>query len=176
MGICKHCGEITKGNSNFCKNSHYILYQRNQNRIMKMCKHCKMLYGGTPNQKFCCHDCHIKHLGEQSRGENHPNWTGGIHKGKDGYVRVKMIEHHRADVSGYVMEHILVAEKKYGRPILKKEEIHHINLVRDDNRPENLFLFPNGKLHRQYHKALKKNPNLKPEEFIDKMLLCLEGC
>jgi hypothetical protein len=38
------------------------------------------------------------------------------------------------------MDHRLVAEEKYGRPILKGEHVHHLNGIRDDNRPENLVV------------------------------------
>ena len=50
---------------------------------------------------------------------------GYVYTNRDG----KKIGQHR-----YVMERIL------GRPLLPGENVHHINGVRDDNRPENLEL------------------------------------
>jgi hypothetical protein len=49
--------------------------------------------------------------------------------------------HPRAVGSPYVFEHILVAESILGRYLVAGESVHHINGVRDDNRPGNLELW-----------------------------------
>ena len=49
--------------------------------------------------------------------------------------------HPRAGNGNYVFEHILVMEQQLGRYLLPDEYVHHLNGVRDDNRPENLELW-----------------------------------
>lgn len=60
-----------------------------------------------------------------------------IHKG---YRIIKQPDHHRADKYGYVGEHVLVAEAKYGIKVGREFTVHHRNANRSDNRPENLEL------------------------------------
>jgi len=54
-----------------------------------------------------------------------------------GYVVTTGSSHPRAH-RGRIFEHILVLEKKLGRPLLPGEVTHHLNGLKIDNRPENL--------------------------------------
>jgi len=78
-----------------------------------------------------------------------------------GYVKVICKGHPRADKDGYVFEHILVMEKKLGRFLTRSEHIHHINGIRDDNRPENLTLM--SQANHNLRTAYCSNCELKKE-------------
>lgn len=75
-------------------------------------------------------------------GETNGNWRGGRTKHHAGYVMVRVLDHPRASNNGgYVFEHILVMEDVLGRRLLAGETVHHLNGVKDDNRPANLELW-----------------------------------
>lgn len=59
-----------------------------------------------------------------------------------GYIRIyNMPEHPNADKKGSVFEHTLVMSEFLERPLRDKENVHHKNGQRDDNRIENLELW-----------------------------------
>lgn len=57
-----------------------------------------------------------------------------------GYVIVKAPGHHRADRHGWVFQHILAAEEKYGIRVTREFTVHHVNGDKGDNRHANLEL------------------------------------
>jgi hypothetical protein len=86
-------------------------------------------------------------------GAENNNWKGGRTVASHGYVLIRRPDHPRADVRGYVYEHILVAEENLRRPIEKGEEVHHINEDRADNRWENLEVTASRAEHRVHHRT-----------------------
>lgn len=71
---------------------------------------------------------------------DHPFWKGGKVK-REGYVSLHCPEHPFASPKGYFLEHRLVIEKAIGRYLLRNENVHHKNGIRNDNRLENLELW-----------------------------------
>lgn len=87
------------------------------------------------------------------RREENSNWKGGRSK-HGGYNLVLMPPGHlRAKSHGkrYIEEHILVWERVHGKTLPDGWIIHHLNGVKDDNRPRNLVAMPKGEHHYAMH-------------------------
>ncbi len=111
--------------------------------------------------------------GAHSGPENH-NWRGGRTITSHGYVLVRLPGHHLADTRGYVYEHRLVAERKLGRRLRPDEEVHHVNKIKDDNRPENIAVMPSRLAHFQHHRRREKGLRVHGEP--NPTIFCECGC
>ncbi len=93
----------------------------------------------------------------QMGNKNH-RWKGGRWKTKAGYILIHCLNHPRAKIrekGHYVFEHILVAEKKLGRYLKPNEVVHHINNIKDDNCPKNLYVMKD-RAHSLYEQNVRK--------------------
>lgn len=69
-----------------------------------------------------------------------------------GYVLVRQPGHpHASGTTQYVLEHVLVASAALGKALPKGAVVHHINGIKDDNRPENLVVCQDQAYHFLLH-------------------------
>ena len=57
--------------------------------------------------------------------------------------------------NGYVYQHIKIATEKYGRTLSDDEVVHHIDMNKSNNSPENLAILKKS-VHNQIHNAMKR--------------------
>lgn len=141
-----------------------------EQRVTLACKACGKDFD-TPKchvqrRIYCSRKCAdaATRLLNKPKGASHYAWKGGITRHTDGYMYV-LTPGYPNMVNNYVFQHRLVMEgmlcsavpsHKFlveidGALYLRPEiEVHHINGVRDDNRPNNL-LACTGTAHKAIH-------------------------
>lgn len=104
-------------------------------RKPETCSYCGA--NGTYARGLCRTHYNLYLENKRRNGElRHRGYPVGTEKiNKDGYVMVK-----REDGT-WEQQHRVVMEGVLGRPLIKGENVHHINGVRTDNRPDNLALW-----------------------------------
>lgn len=90
-------------------------------------------------------------------GPANPQWKGGRFISSSGYALIKLPEHPYANISGYVYEHRLIAEKALGRYLKPTEIVHHFNGKHADNRNENLVICEDSKYHNLIEARTRKS-------------------
>ena len=95
-----------------------------------------------------------KHIGSRNG-----KWKGGRFKHNLGYICIMNFYHPYKNRRGYVFEHRLVIEKQIERFLKPEEACHHINKVKDDNRPENLIAFKTQGAHNSFEAGHPIDPS-----------------
>ena len=87
--------------------------------------------------------------GHNKKGHHNPKWHGGTTTGR--YIGKLMPWHPRSNSYGYVLEHIVIAERALGRYLPQQAEVHHINEKKRDNRNSNLVICEDRSYHMLLH-------------------------
>lgn len=86
------------------------------------------------------------------RGVNNHNWNGGKTLHDRGYIMVSCPDHPKANKhTGYIYEHILVAEKVFGKYLPDGAIVHHIDGDVSNNNPHNLVICQDVAYHLLLH-------------------------
>jgi len=73
-------------------------------------------------------------------GKRGHRWKGGRRRNQDGYIIIYNPDWRTNGRRKYQFEHRLVMEQSVGRMLESDELVHHVNGIKDDNRPENLTI------------------------------------
>lgn len=105
-------------------------------------------------------DMRGKH-GNHAKGDENARWNSERLRTAHGYVLVRVSPDHprafgppRLRRFKYAYEHDIVMETAIGRTLKKDEVVHHLNGIRDDNRPENLAL-ESRSYHAREHTSVR---------------------
>lgn len=183
--ICTICGNeyevenYRTNQSKFCSRKCYwksmkgVKKPEREKRIELICPQCNKPFITRikpPNRrKFCSQKCWFDSESHHRSGDKIHNWNGG-QRTVNGYVYLLKKDHPYTTKQGYVMRSRLTVEKYLNRYLDPKEVIHHINEIKDDDKIENLYLFPSKSAHRFYHTSLDNpNPNCRKLSKVEKI-------
>lgn len=98
--------------------------------------------------KFCSNACKYEWESKTCSGASSFAWKGGVRTDKDGYVFI--------NINGsYVKRATIVCESINGTKLKSGDVVHHINGVKDDDRPENLTAMTRLEHNRLHGKLIK---------------------
>lgn len=116
-----------EGRKRFCSTT--CSNRAQERRVEAVCAYpvCGRTYSRSASSvgSYCSRKCYIAHKPELAQG-----WIDA-----DGYRRLS-----RGQNGSSVFEHRVFAEELLGRPLLRTEEVHHVNGNRADNRTDGPFV------------------------------------
>lgn len=151
--LCAYCGNPGKKIfGGYCSNVHRHLDTRSVKLILE-CAGCGRPVVRSSSQvaesgRVFCRRC------PKNAGENHYKWKEGQYLNPAGY-RLILVQ------GDYVLEHIYVWQQANKASILKEAgaHVHHVNMVKTDNRPDNLLLLSSQE-HGRIHRYMDSQPKV----------------
>ena len=149
--------EVKRGKGKVCSKGCRYKHQGNVMRGRKMkevtkCKLSASLSGRVRSDQHCIRISEA--LTGKVAKEDNPNWKGGNYVSQGRRYR-RAPDHPFSHHNGYILNSRYVAEEALGRQLTPSEQIHHINLDKLDDSPNNLYLFNSAAEHSRYHNLAK---------------------
>lgn len=153
---CEQCGRVFRPlqrsvPGRFCTKKCYDAWQ-GRNRVKRQCEVCGEHFTLSPAVaaadagRFCSKSCEARGIIRRPLDREYNGKPARLDD--DGYVWVWEPGHPTAaSYGGWMAEHRLVAEQVIGRPLTRLDQVHHINRIKHDNRPENLSVL-DGSTHQ----------------------------
>jgi hypothetical protein len=162
---CEYCNEIIPRGRNvslystrrFCNRKCSARWLgANHSRVVRERKECERCgaelrwrhndgAGIRSKRRFCSIECRIAFM----VGDRGYNWRGGRRPKCGGYIWITV------PGKGRIAEHRHLAEIALGRRLKQNETVHHINLLKHDNRHENLLVCSIS-YHRWLHEEMAR--------------------
>lgn len=99
--------------------------------------------------------CPVYLRGHWRRGKRAYTWKGG-RTNQGPYRLIHMPRHPRADQSGYVKEHIYIAEQALRKLLPPDAVVHHVDENPSHNHPRNLVICQDAAYHALLHLRLRR--------------------
>ncbi len=101
---------------------------------------------GEPLRFLHGHQVRIRTAGRSEK------WTGKEYDNHDGYMLVYAPLHPNASTKGCIKRSRFVVEKAMGKYLPKGSEVHHVNEIKNDDRPQNLVACQDRAYHFFLHR------------------------
>lgn len=175
--ICKQCGREFNGKPSahriYCSKACHISAQTTSSEVQ--CYACGKTIMVPPSdhaeRHFCSQECRLTWLSQYVKQEVNVAGHSSGHKARHltelnkRRNRLLALEPNAANRGSYYRQkHRKIMEELLGRKLLPNEDVHHINGIYDDNRPENLMVMDHSDHLKLHWRLFKEKEAVKNDD------------